>query len=149
MTKINQALGRISVQSVATTLSERQSTMALPSFSLERVATPSRTSESDAPRQPATKLPKLSNLAIEAGPRPPLPQRMSLTADVQLCIYKYTEDASAIWDDVKEDGVSLWQVQLKHDAYDSVVVNLYEQFNIFLAPHAGEPVPKSLVELQR
>ena len=123
--------------------------MAFPKFSLERVATPSRTSESDAPRQPANKLPKLSNLTIEAGPRPPPPQRMSLTADVQLCIYKYTEDASAIWDDVKEDGVSLWQVQLKHDAYDSVVVNLYEKFNHFLATHDDDAVPKSLAELQR
>ena len=98
---------------------------------------------------PSKKVPKLNELNIEVGPRPPPPRRLSTTADLELYIYKYTDDASAIWEDVKEEGFSLWQVQLKHDAYDSIIVNLYDKFNNFLATHDDDDIPKSLIELQK
>ena len=52
-----------------------------------------------------------------------------MTADIELCIYKVTDDAAAVWDDVKESGISLYQVQVRHDACNSVVVNLHDKFN--------------------
>ena len=69
---------------------------------MAKVATPARTSESDV-GMPSKKVPKLSELNIEVGPRPPPPRRLSTTADLELYIYKYTDDASAIWEDVKEE----------------------------------------------
>ena len=117
-------------------------------FSMEKVATPARACESDA-GMPSKKIPKVSELTIEVGHRPPPPRRLSVNADVELRIYKYTEDASAMWEDVTEEGFSLWQVQLRHDAFDSIIVNLYDKFNTFLAAHDDDAVPKHLIQLQK
>ena len=69
---------------------------------MEKVATPARACESDA-GMPSKKIPKVSELTIEVGHRPPPPRRLSVNADDELYIYKYTEDASAIWEDVTEE----------------------------------------------
>ena len=114
-------------------------------FTLARSARPAKPEARDD--EPQRKMTKLGNLAIQAGPQPPVPKRLPPTADVEICIYKVTDDAAALWDDVKESGVSLYQVQLRHDAYNSATVNLHDRFNSFLK--LQDDAPDNLAELQR
>ena len=111
-------------------------------FTLSRAARPAN----GAAEQPAPKVPKLRELTIEAGPGPPIPKRLPPTADVEVAIYKVTDDASAVWDDVK-DPIALYQVQIRHDATKSCTVNLYDKFNTYLS--GFEEGPHNIVELQR
>ena len=91
---------------------------------------------------------KLSEILFEVPrPRPPVKrQQLPETSDVQVCIYKITDDAKVIWDDVKESDYALWQVQVQHKAQYDITVNLYNSFNEFLKTQSTE-IPKSLVEL--
>ena len=109
-------------------------------FTIARTARPI----TNAPDEPQRKVPKLSNLTIQAGPRPLAPKRLPPTADVEVCIYKVTDDAAALWDDVKESDISLYQIQLRHDAYNSITVNLHDRFNVFLK--LQEDTPQNLVD---
>ena len=95
----------------------------------------------------AESAPKLRELTIEAGPGPPISKRLPPTADVEVCIYKVTDDAASVWDEVKSDDTPLCQVQIRHDAAKSCTVNLYEKFNTFLA--SLDDGPDNLVELQQ
>ena len=62
-------------------------------------------------------------------------------------MYRFTDDAASVWDDVKEPSVPLYQVQLRHDALNSICVNLYDKFNNFLKTQDG--VSQTLVELHK
>jgi hypothetical protein len=93
---------------------------------------------------------KLSEILLEVPrPRPQVKRQLPEKADVQVCIYKITDDARIIWDDVKESDYALWQVQVQHQAQDDITVNLYNSFNEFLKTHESTEIPKSLVELQQ
>ena len=111
-------------------------------FSLARAARPA---EADVKPLP-NKRPRCSDLVVQ-GPLPPQPKRQTPTADVEVCIYKFTDDAASVWDGVKEASVPLYQVQLRQDALNSICVNLYDKFNSFLKTQDG--VPQTLVELQK
>ncbi len=113
-------------------------------FTIARSARPAKP---ELPDEPQRKLPKLSSLAIQAGPRPQAPKRLPMTADVEVCIYKVTDDAATLWEDVKETGFSLYQIQPRHDAYNSITVNLHDRFNGFLK--LQDDAPDNLAELQR
>ena len=57
------------------------------------------------------KIPKVSEITIEAGPKPSqTPRRRPQIAPVQVCIYKYTNDAGDCWETFKGDGIPLWQI---------------------------------------
>ena len=82
-------------------------------FSLDKVATPAKTRP--PPPLPLiernNKIPKVENMvAVQQGPRPPVARRLPETNDVIVCLYKYTDDARRVWEDVKEPGLPLWQV---------------------------------------
>ena len=84
-------------------------------FSLDKVATPAKTRP--PPPLPLiernNKIPKVENMvAVQQGPRPPVARRLPETNDVIVCLYKYTDDARRVWEDVKEPGLPLWQVFL-------------------------------------
>ena len=65
------------------------------------------------------KIPKVSEITIEAGPKPlAAPRRRPQIAPVQVCIYKYTNDAGDCWEVFKGDNVPLWQVQIDHNAQE-------------------------------
>ena len=82
-----------------------------PSFSLDRVATPAKGRRPpELPLVESRKVPRVDDLLIVQGPRPPAPKRLPSNGDIILAIYKYTDDAAAAWEDVKEHGVMLWQV---------------------------------------
>ena len=84
-------------------------------FSLDKVATPAKTRP--PPPLPLiernNKIPKVENMvAVQQGPRPPVARKLPETNDVIVCLYKYTDDARRVWEDVKEPGLPLWQVFL-------------------------------------
>ena len=118
-------------------------------FSLEKVATPAKARPSPLLplKESSRKVPKVDDLVVVQGPRPPAPRRLPSTGDIVLALYKYTEEASSVWEDVREQGLPLWQVQIQHEARDSICFQIQERFNTFLAQH--EDAPKNLADLQR
>ena len=123
-------------------------------FSLSRVVT-SPTGLADVvpavpDGAPRPKMRKLSEILLEVPrPRPPVKRQLPEKADVQVCIYKITDDARLVWNDVKESDYALWQVQVQHQAQDDITVNIYNSFNEFLKTQESPDIPKSLVELQQ
>ena len=115
-------------------------------FSLTRTARPAEADVKPDVKPLPNKRPRCSDLIVQ-GPLPPQPKRQTPTADVEVCIYRFTDDAASVWDDVKGPSVPLYQVQLRHDALNSICVNLYDKFNSFLKTQDG--VPQTLVELQK
>ena len=93
-------------------------------FSLERTPTKGAETTLEAPRN--AKRRRLSDAVIvEQGPRPPMSRKLPDIADIEVAIYKYTDDAATVWGAAKEAGLTLWQLQLRHDAKTSVLVNAY------------------------
>ena len=115
-------------------------------FRLTRTARPAEVDVKPEVKPLPYKRPRCSDLVVQ-GPLPPQPKRQTPTADVEVCIYKFTDDAPSVWDDVKEPRVPLYQVQLRHDALNHICANLYDKFNTFLTTQDG--APQTLVELQK
>ena len=95
-------------------------------FSLDKVATPAKTRP--PPPLPLiernNKIPKVENMvAVQQGPRPPVARKLPETNDVVVCLYKYTDDARRVWEDVKEPGLPLWQAFLGGRVLRCVVEN--------------------------
>ena len=109
------------------------------SFSLEHVARP-LLSVASVTTQPETSktVPRVSAL-IEVGPRPPKVRRREATAECVVAIFPYTKDAKTIWDACTVQGATLWQVQLEHNAIDSITVGFYESFSKFLQQEESAP----------
>ena len=108
-------------------------------FSLEHVARPLLSGASVTAQPETTKsVPKVSTL-FEVGPRPPKIRRREATAECAVAIYPYTKDAKTIWEACTEPGVTLWQVQLEHNARDSITVGFYESFTKFLQQEESAP----------
>ena len=108
-----------------------------------------RAAESVASGTP-TKIPKVSEITIEAGPKPSAtPKRKPAVAPVQVVIYKYTADAGDCWESFKGDNVPLWQVQIEHGAQRSITFRLREAFEDFLrsAKATDEALPATAAEL--
>ena len=93
------------------------------------------------------KRPRLNDLVkVEQGPRPRLPRLLPETADIEVAIFKYCCDAAVVWDVVKESGLTLWQLQLRHEAKTSALVNFYDTFTAFLKQDPS--MPQTLKELE-
>ena len=127
-------------------------------FSLDRVATPARAVQLPVQDEegPVKKIPKLSDLIpITQGPQPPPYVRRQEKADVEVPIYRYTDDAASIWDheDLKDGrmGIKLWQIQIIHEAHNSVTQGFYDTFNKFLQGLSRDSpdMPANIVELQQ
>ena len=120
-------------------------------FSLEKVASPGKGRAPPLPLQESnrpSKAPKVDDLVVvQEGPRPPAPRRLPHTGDIVVALYKYTDDASPIWEDVKESDLALWQVQVQHDVRDSICFQIQEKFNTFLAQNPD--TPDTSAELQK
>ena len=111
-------------------------------FSLEHVARPllSTASATCKPEtaETAKSVPKVSTL-IEVGPRPPKLRRREATAECVVAIFPYTKDAKSTWEACTEEETTLWQVQLEHNARDSITVGFYESFTKFLQQKESAP----------
>ena len=108
-------------------------------FSLEHVARP-LLSVASVTAQPQTSktVPEVSTL-FEVGPRPPKIRRREATAECAVAIYPYTKDAKTIWEACTAEKATLWQVQLEHNARDSITVGFYESFTKFLQQEESAP----------
>ena len=101
---------------------------------------------------PPNKIPKVNEIIIETGPKPSTtPRRRPQIAPVQLCIYKYTNDAGDCWDSFKGDGIPLWQIQIDHNAQRSITFRLRESFEDYLrsANATDTSLPTSVVDLEK
>ena len=137
-TRVHMFLSSISAQDC----NQLAAPIAMPNkkcFSLEHVARPllSVTSVTTIPEAQKS-VPMVSTL-IEVGPRPPKMRRREATAECVLTIFPYTKDAATIWDGCNEQGATLWQVQLEHNARDSITVGFYDAFTKFLQQEENAP----------
>ena len=99
-----------------------------------------------------SKLPRVSELTFESRQRAENPNRRSPdSAPVILAIYKVTDRACDLWNEVEDDQAALYQVQVKHDARPSVVFDTIRSFNEFLkqAHERDDSTPATLGELQK
>ena len=125
-------------------------------FSLSKAASGSneikRVAESAASGTPS-KIPKVSEITLEAGPKPFAPlKRKPAVAPVQVCIYKYTNNAGDCWETFKGDNVPLWQVQLEHGAQRSITFRLRDAFEDFLRSAkttSDDALPATVAELEK
>lgn len=109
-------------------------------FSLDKVATPAKTRP--PPPLPLiernNKIPKVENMvAVQQGPRPPVARKLPETNDVIVCLYKYTDDARRVWEDVKEPGLPLWQAFLGGRVFRCVVENAPRKGFLLIRPAAS------------
>ena len=109
----------------------------------------------EAPEQPAraAKVPRASDV-ITMAPQPKTNQRQRLptNAPLEVCIYRYCEQASLIWDLLQgKDEFKLYQIQIAHDAQRSITFDVRNSFNDFLAKaHEENPtIPANLQQLER
>ena len=123
-----------------------------------QIPTPARATKRGAPlevaisppAQPA-KTPRAANISVERGPLPAqTSRRPPASAPVDVCIYKYTDDASDLWDLFHGKKVPLFQVQIFHNAQRSITFRMRDSFNDFLASAKGEDdtMPASVQELE-
>ena len=98
------------------------------------------------------KLPRASDISVEQGPRPAqAPGRLPASAPVDVCVMKYTDQASDLWDMLQgQDDVPLYQIQIQHLAQRAVTFQMRDSFNDFLrATHAGDnAIPATLQRLE-
>ena len=98
------------------------------------------------------KVPKVSDITLEAGPKPSAtPRRKPQIAPVQVCIFKYTADAGDCWETFKGDGVPLWQIQIDHHAQRSITFRLREALDDYLR-HANvtdTTLPTTVADLEK
>ena len=101
---------------------------------------------------PPNKVPRASEITIEAGPKPSAaPRRKPAVAPVQVCIYKYSSFAGDLWDNFKDDDVPLWQIQIEHGAQRSICFRLRESFEDYLrsAHTSDDTMPTTLADLEK
>ena len=110
-----------------------------------------RAAESVASGTPS-KIPKVSEITIEAGPKPSAPlKRKPAVAPVVVCVYRYSADAGDCWESFKGDSVPLWQVQIDHGAQRSITFRLREAFEDYLrsAKTTDDALPATVAELEK
>ena len=101
---------------------------------------------------PPSKVPKVSEITIEAPQKPSAtPRRKPAVAPVQVCIYKFSSHAGDLWENFKDDDVPLWQIQIDHGAQRSICFRLRESFEDFLrsAHTSDESMPTTLADLEK
>eukprot|EP00973_Karenia_brevis_P059514 8286709-Karenia_brevis.AAC.1 len=100
----------------------------------------------------AAKLPKASDIPVEQVPRPvQTPRRLPASAPVDVCVVKYTDQASDLWELFQsKDDVPLYQIQIQHLAQRAVTFQMRDSFNDFLrTTHAADnAMPATLQQLE-
>ena len=133
--------------------------MSLLSAKFQLLASPARSAKREAPPEAAAtsraqpaKLPRAGDITLEQGPRPAQTlRRRPASAPVDVCIYKYTDQAADLWDLFHgKDDVPLFQVQVSHEAQRSITFQMRDSFNDFLAIAKNEDgtMPSSMQQLE-
>ena len=111
-------------------------------FSIDNVARPTKSLKKN--EKPMAAMPKVGTL-MEMGPQPPRVRKREATAECVVAIYPYTRDATTIWESCRGVDQLLWQVQIEHNARESITVGFHESFTKFLQQE--EMAPDSIAEL--
>ena len=108
--------------------------------------------KAETPAGGRVKLPRASDISVEQNPRPTQAQRrLPASAPVDVCVVKYTDQASDLWDLFQgKDDVPLYQIQIQHLAQRAVTFQMRDSFNDFLrATNAGDnAIPATLQRLE-
>ena len=115
-------------------------------FSLDKVARPAKANSREVSQQTtsACLTPKAS--AFVQGPRPPKMRKRQATAECVVAIYPHTRDASTIWEACADKpDLFLWQVQVDHNATNSITIGFHDSFSKFL--QQSKDTPDSLRDL--
>eukprot|EP00973_Karenia_brevis_P071610 9949990-Karenia_brevis.AAC.1 len=133
--------------------------MSLVSSKFQLLSMPSRGAKREALQAaPSTgakpaKLPRANDILVSEVSRPRLPiRRLPASAPVNVCIYRYTDQASDLWDFFQgNDDVPLFQVQIAHEAQRSITFQMRDSFNDFLATANDEDstMPSNLQQLEK
>ena len=122
----------------------------MPGFSLDAVARPAKanagTRALSVQKTTSTSPTPLKASAIVEGPKPPKLRRRQATAECVVAIYPYSRDAATVWEECAgKPGLTLWQVQVDHNATNSITMGFYDSFTKFL--QQDEDAPDSMKEL--
>ena len=147
---------RIAAQAALKLLAPLFVHMALISGKFDLLSAPAaRGVKREAPEQPAraAKVPRASDVVV-VPPQPRTTQhpRRPINAPVEVCIYRYCEQASLIWDLLQgKDDFKLYQIQITHDAQRSITFDIRTSFNDFLAKAQAEnpTIPANLQQLEK
>ena len=119
-------------------------------FSLSKVPSPAKSRPPHLFPNQDTKYRKIAKVDeivnVQQGPRPPIPRVLPAKGDIVATLYKYSDDAKTIWETCKEDGLSLWQVQIQHECRDSICFQVQERFHHYL--QSDPSLPQNTAELQ-
>ena len=69
---------------------------------------------------------------MESAPKTARPQKRPATAPLNVCVYKVTGRAGDVWSSFEGSVAALWQIQLDHNAHQSVLFNLRDALSDFL-----------------
>ena len=97
-------------------------------------------------------MPKASEVLVEQEPKLLKPtHRLPVSAVVEVCMYKFTDQAGDVWEQYAGQDVALWQVQIKHAAQRSITFQIRDGFNDYLkAVHgSGNSMPTNLKDLEK
>ena len=99
------------------------------------------------------KLPRATDILVSEAPRPAAQtsRRLPASAPANVCIYRYTDQASDLWDLFHgKDDVPLFQVQIAHEAQRSITFQMRDSFNDFLASAKDEDgtMPTNVQQLE-
>ena len=115
-------------------------------FSLDKVARPAKANSREVSQQTTSASPTPRASAFVEGPKPPKMRKRQTVAECVVAIYPYTRDASTIWDACADKpDLTLWQVQVDHNATNSLTIGFHESFTKFL--QQSEDTPDSLRDL--
>ena len=115
-------------------------------FSLDKVARPAKANSREVLRQTTAPCPAPKASAFVEGPKAPKQWKRQASAECVVAIYPYTRDASTIWDACSDKpDLTLWQVQVDHNATNSITIGFHESFTKFL--QQSEDTPDSLRDL--
>jgi len=121
-------------------------------FNLMRTPVAKRSAPEQLTRIP--KAPRASDV-ITVPPQPKTNRQRPhtpLNAPVEMCIYRYCDQASLIWDMLQgSDEFKLYQIQLTHDAQRSIMFDIRNSFNDWLSKsHENNPtIPENLQQLEK
>ncbi len=69
---------------------------------------------------------------MESAPKTARPQKRPATAPLNVCVYKVTGRAGDVWSSFEGSVAALWQIQVDHNAHQSVLFNLRDALSDFL-----------------
>ena len=98
-----------------------------------------------------SKIPRAADITIEQGPRPTQTQkRLQVNAPVDVCISRFTQQASDLWDLLQDHDDSLHQIQIRHEAQKTITFSMRDSFNGFLqaSNKQDKRIPSTLAELE-